>query len=291
MTDGIVVVDKPAGWTSHDVVARLRRLFGTRRVGHAGTLDPLATGVLVVGVGRATRLLGYLARFDKEYVATVTLGVRTATDDAEGDVVSVSPVTVAEARLASAMAALSGTIEQVPPSYSAVKVAGRRSYARARAGQAVTLPPRVVTVSAFDLLRFDSPEMVARVVCSSGTYVRALARDLGQALGCGAHLSALRRTRVGPFHLAASATVAQLSAEPHVIALADAVGALFPCWRLDAAQAERLRNGGRLVSGGLPAGPVGAFGPSGEVVALVIEQDGLARPTVVFPSTTAPSAD
>lgn len=280
--EGLVVVDKPAGLTSHDVVARLRRLAGTRRVGHAGTLDPMATGVLVVGTGRATRLLGHVALGDKEYVGTVRLGATTATDDAQGEILATSsgPWTVNTAR--AAMRALTGDIEQVPPAYSAIKVDGRRSYAKARAGEAVELAARRVTVSVFELVAARETELDVRVVASSGTYVRSLARDLGDALGVGGHLAALRRTRVGPFRLAQARTLEQLAERLDVIPLADAVGTAFPRREVDAEQAAAVLHGARLPSLGLRGGPIGVFGPDGAVLALVEERDGLARPLCVF---------
>lgn len=280
--EGLVVVDKPAGLTSHDVVARLRRLAGTRRVGHAGTLDPMATGVLVVGTGRATRLLGHLALGDKEYVGTVRLGATTATDDAQGEILATSsgPWTVDAAR--AAMRALTGDIEQVPPAYSAIKVDGRRSYAKARAGEAVELAARRVTVSVFELVAVRETELDVRVVASSGTYVRSLARDLGDALGVGGHLAALRRTRVGPFRLAQARTLEQLAERLDVIPLADAVGTAFPRREVDAEQAAAVLHGARLPSLGLCGGPIGVFGPDGAVLALLEERDGLARPLCVF---------
>jgi tRNA pseudouridine55 synthase len=200
--DGLLVVDKPAGWTSHDVVGRTRRLARTRKVGHAGTLDPMATGVLLLGIGKATRLLGHLALTDKTYQATIRLGATTVTDDAEGDIVEVRDASgVSDEALHTHIALLTGDLQQTPSSVSAVKVDGVRSYARVRAGEAVELKARPVAVSRFEVLarRGDAVDVV--VDCTSGTYVRALARDLGAALGVGGHLTALRRTRVGPFDL------------------------------------------------------------------------------------------
>ncbi|MFL6130914.1 MAG: tRNA pseudouridine(55) synthase TruB [Mycobacteriales bacterium] len=286
---GLVVVDKPAGWTSHDVVARVRRIARTRRVGHAGTLDPMATGVLVLGVQRATKLLGHLALTDKGYAATVRLGQSTATDDADGEVTGgSSAAAVSPDAVRAGLAALTGAIEQVPSAVSAVKVAGRRAYARVRAGEEVALAPRRVTVSRLDLVavRRPAPELLdldVEVDCSSGTYVRALARDLGGALGVGGHLTALRRTRVGPFTLADAVTLEQLAelADPVPVPLDAAVAAAFPRRDLDADGAARLGHGGRLAPVGLP-GPYGAFDPAGAVVALVTERDGTARPLVVF---------
>lgn len=282
MTEGLLVVDKPAGWTSHDVVARIRGLAGTRRVGHAGTLDPMATGVLVIGLGRATRLLGHLASGDKEYVGTVRLGVTTATDDALGAVLATSVAEWDPAALGPALAALTGEIEQVPPAYSALKVAGRRAYARARAGEDFTLAPRRVTVRELELVAVRPAEVDLRVVCSAGTYLRSLARDLGRALGVGGHLSALRRTRVGPFRLSAAHPVTELAAPLQPVPVADAVAAAFPRREVDAGQARLLGHGGRLPAVGLGPGPVGVFDPAGELVALVEERAAVARPLVVF---------
>ena len=285
MTDpeGLLVVDKPAGWTSHDVVARVRRLAKTRRVGHAGTLDPMATGVLVLGLGRATRLLGHLALRDKDYDAGITLGTTTETDDAEGAVVTRSDAGWTVEQAHDAMAALTGEISQVPPAYSAIKVAGQRSYARARAGEDVVLAARTVTVSRFDLVAVEGSVLTAAVTCSSGTYVRALARDLGAALGTGGHLSALRRTRVGGYDLAGAHPLAELeTADPlPVLSLADAVAAGFPRRDVSADEVVALSYGRPLPAGGEP-GPVGVFGPDGAVLALVADHDGQARPLVVF---------
>ena len=201
---GLIVVDKPPGMTSHDVVARVRRLAQTRRVGHGGTLDPMATGVLVLGVGRATRLLTYVIGADKGYAATIRLGQSTVTDDAEGPVVTEAPAgSVDDAAIQAGLAALTGVISQVPSAVSAIKVGGQRAYARVRAGEEVALAARQVTVSRLDLLDVrrlgEVIDLDVAVDCSSGTYVRALARDLGAGLGVGGHLTALRRTRVGGF--------------------------------------------------------------------------------------------
>jgi tRNA pseudouridine55 synthase len=284
--DGLVVVDKPAGLTSHDVVARIRRLAGTRRVGHAGTLDPMATGVLVVGVGRATRLLGHLSGHDKGYDATIRLGVTTTSDDAQGEVLETRATAgVTDAAVASAMRALAGDIDQVPSAVSAVKVGGKRAYARVRAGEQVELAARRVHVAAFDLLERRGDELDVHVECSTGTYVRALARDLGAALGVGAHLTALRRTRVGGIGLEQAATLDELAQQLRLVPLSDAVAAAFPRWDAGAEDASRLALGQRLAPVGLPAGLVGAFAPDGSVVALVEERDGAVRPLVVFAAT------
>ncbi len=294
--EGIVVVDKPGGWTSHDVVGKLRRLAGTRRVGHAGTLDPMATGVLICGIGRATRLLGHLALHDKTYEATIRLGVRTSTDDAEGEVVSTSPVVASDAEVAEAMRALTGDIAQVPSSVSAIKVDGQRAYARVRAGESVELSARPVRVSRFDLLvRRPDPEggdlLEVVVDCSTGTYIRALARDLGESLGCGGSLAALRRTRVGGFDLSTAVPLDTLVAEGSVergfVPLTAAVDRAFRRRDLTEAEARELSFGRRLSpSGGSgssePPGPVGAFAPDGTVVALLEDRDDSAKPLVVF---------
>ncbi|MGH3327611.1 MAG: tRNA pseudouridine(55) synthase TruB, partial [Streptomycetales bacterium] len=248
---GLVVVDKPGGWTSHDIVARVRRLAGTRRVGHAGTLDPMATGVLVLGVGRATRLLGYLALTEKAYTATVRLGEATLTDDAEGEVIAAAPAGgVSEERITEAVAALTGEIYQVPSKVSAVKIEGRRSYLRVRAGEDVELAARPVTVRSFEVGRIrragDRAEVDVCVVCSSGTYVRALARDLGAALGVGGHLTSLRRTRVGPYTLGQARTLGQLEAAFGVLPLEEAAAAAFPRRDVDESEARAVAHGGRL---------------------------------------------
>ena len=290
--DGLLVVDKPAGWTSHDVVARCRRLARTRKVGHAGTLDPMATGVLVLGTGRATRLLGHLVLATKAYDATVRLGATTVTDDAEGDVVEQRDAAgVTDAALAQAVAALTGPVAQVPSSVSAVKVGGVRSYARVRSGQDVELAARDVVVHRFDVLARRGDDVDVRVEVSSGTYVRALARDLGAALGVGGHLTVLRRTRVGPFGLDRAQPLAALEADgaldAAVVRLDAAVAAAFPQRALDAQEAADLSHGRRLAPTGV-AGPVGAFAPDGRCVALVEDRDGAARPSVVFAPAHAP---
>jgi tRNA pseudouridine55 synthase len=290
---GLLVVDKPAGWTSHDVVGRVRRLAATRRVGHAGTLDPMATGVLVLGLERATRLLGHLALGDKAYDATIRLGQATVTDDAEGDVTAAADGSVVtEDAVRAGLAALTGEIDQVPSSVSAVKVGGVRSYARVRGGEEVVLAARRVTVSRLDLsaVRREGQrvDLDVTVVCTSGTYVRALARDLGAGLGVGGHLTALRRTRLGAFGLDAARTLDDLSALAEAERIADAVvplgaavGAAFPRRDVPAEQARALSHGGRLPETGAP-GPVGVFGPDGRVIALVEDAGGAARPLVVF---------
>jgi tRNA pseudouridine55 synthase len=282
--EGLVVVDKPRGWTSHDVVARLRRLAGTRKVGHAGTLDPMATGVLIVGVGRATRLLGHLAAHDKDYLATIRLGVTTTTDDADGEVVTrTDAVAVTDAAVVTAMHRLTGDIAQVPAAVSAVKVDGQRAYKRVRAGEEVELAARTVRIDAFDLLARRGDELDVAVTCSTGTYVRALARDLGQTLGVGAHLTALRRTRVGAFDLTAARTVEQLSDRLELIPLAAAVAGAFPRLDVDGVRARQLVLGQPVPAAGIGADVRGVFGPDGELIALAQDRGDRLRTLVVFP--------
>jgi tRNA pseudouridine55 synthase len=286
---GLVIVDKPGGCTSHDVVARVRRLAGTRRVGHAGTLDPMATGVLVLGVERATRLLGHLALTDKAYAATMRLGVSTVTDDAEGDVVATaSAAGVTDEALAAAVAAQTGAIAQVPSSVSAVKVDGKRAYAKVRSGEQVELAARNVTVSSFDIRSVarhgEVLDLDVTVVCSSGTYVRALARDVGAALGVGGHLTALRRTRVGPYDVSGAHPLEELEQSFVLLPIDAAARAAFPCWDVDQQAAEVVAHGGRLPWAGHQSAtvPVAVFGPDGTFLALVEEQGGSAKPLAVF---------
>jgi tRNA pseudouridine55 synthase len=285
---GLIVVDKPAGLTSHDVVARVRRLVGTRRVGHGGTLDPMATGVLVLGVGRATRLLTYVIGATKEYAATIRLGQATVTDDAEGEVTRAIPADdVTDDRIAAGMAALTGTIAQVPSAVSAIKVDGRRAFARVRAGERVELAARTVVVSRFDLLGARRlPGLVdleVAVACSSGTYIRALARDLGEGLGVGGHLTALRRTSVGAFTQAEAVTLEGLAARdnPVTMSLTEAAARFFPRRDVPADQARALGHGASLPVAGI-CSPYAVFGPQGTVVAIVTEGEGRARAQVVL---------
>jgi tRNA pseudouridine55 synthase len=292
VTDGVVIVDKPAGWTSHDVVGRMRRLARTRKVGHAGTLDPMATGVLVLGVGRATRLLAHLVLADKDYTATIRLGQATVTDDAEGDVLSAtSAAGLTEADVRAAITPFVGDIAQVPSKVSAIKVDGRRAYDRVRAGDAVELAARPVTVTRFDVLAVrpggDLVDVDVAVSCSSGTYVRALARDVGAALGVGGHLTALRRTRVGPFTLAQACTLDELAGldDPVPLPLSDAVRSAMPVRVVDADEARELSYGRSLAARGEVV-VHGALTADGTVIALLHERDGAARPVLVF--TPAP---
>ncbi|GGV09903.1 tRNA pseudouridine synthase B [Streptomyces litmocidini] len=290
--DGLVIVDKPSGFTSHDVVAKMRGIAKTRRVGHAGTLDPMATGVLVLGVERATKLLGHLALTEKEYLGTIRLGQTTITDDAEGEITaSVDASKVTREQIDAGVAELTGAIMQVPSKVSAIKIDGKRSYARVRGGEEFEIPARPVTVSSFRVydVRDDTAEdgtpvidLVVSVVCSSGTYIRALARDLGAGLGVGGHLTALRRTRVGPYKLDSARTLEQLQEELTVMPVADAAAAAFPRWEVDAKRAGLLLNGVRLEMPEYPKGPVAVFGPEGRLLALVEEQRGKAKSLAVF---------
>ncbi|MER7364414.1 tRNA pseudouridine(55) synthase TruB [Nonomuraea wenchangensis] len=284
---GLIIVDKPGEWTSHDVVARMRRLAGTRRVGHAGTLDPMATGVLVVGVEKATRLLGHLTLTEKVYEATIRLGVTTNTDDAEGEVTATASASgVAAEEIRKGVEALTGAIMQVPPQVSAIKVNGQRAYKMARAGEEVELAARPVTVRAFDVLDVrahdDVVDVDAVVTCSSGTYIRSLARDLGAALGVGGHLTRLRRTRVGPYDLSLARTIDELAERCVILPIGEAVAAAFPRRDVTAEEARVIGHGGRLAAAGLGEGPIGVFGPDGTLLALMEEQGRTAKPLAVF---------
>ncbi|MBG6083802.1 tRNA pseudouridine(55) synthase TruB [Zhihengliuella flava] len=285
---GLVIVDKPAGWTSHDVVGRMRRLAGTRKVGHAGTLDPMATGVLVVGVNKATRLLTYIVGVDKTYEATIRLGQSTVTDDAEGEILEHTiAATVTEEAVADAVGQLTGDIMQVPSAVSAIKVAGERSYARVRKGENVELEARPVRVGRFDIRdvrRLQGGKIIdvdVTVDCSSGTYIRALARDLGAALHVGGHLTALRRTRVGPYGLDVARTLDELADEFGLLELDAAARALFPNRLLTDREATEL-SFGRRVEENATEDIHAAVAPSGTVVALLKNKGGVARPEIVF---------
>ena len=292
--DGIVIVEKPSGFTSHDVVAKMRGIDRTRRVGHAGTLDPMATGVLVLGVERATKLLGHLALTEKEYLGTIRLGQTTLTDDAEGEITgSADASKVTRDAVDAGIAPLTGRIMQVPSKVSAIKINGVRSYKRARDGEEFDIPARPVTVSSFEVYDIRDAvaddgtpvlDLVVSVVCSSGTYIRALARDLGAALGVGGHLTALRRTRVGPYKLDSARTLDQLQQELTVMPIAEAATAAFPRWDVDVRRAKLLTNGVRL---DMPEeyagkGAVAVFDPEGVFLALVEEEKGKAKSLAVF---------
>ena len=292
--DGLIVVDKPAGMTSHDVVARIRRLAKTRRVGHGGTLDPMATGVLIIGVNRATRLLTYVIGSTKSYAATIRLGQSTITDDAEGELVAtISAAGVTDDAIRAGLAAQRGEIDQVPSAVSAIKINGQRAYKRVRDGETVDIPARRVTVSRLEILDIrrtaaagdaDLIDVDVEVACSSGTYIRAIARDLGTALGVGGHLTALRRTAVGGLTLADAATLEQLEERaPDVVGLPmdEAARQAFPQRTATEEEARTLSHGGPLAPVGI-AGPYAVFSPSGQVLAIVSERDGRARAEIVL---------
>lgn len=291
---GVLNLDKPEGWTSHDVVARVRRLTGVRQVGHAGTLDPMATGVLVVCMGPATRLAEYLATEPKVYLAEITLGVATDTYDAMGRPTAESPVPVLSQKdLDTTLDAFRGNIMQTPPAYSALKQDGEALYKRARRGEAVAPPARPVTVHELAVLTFDGTVIQARISCSAGTYVRSLAHDLGQALGCGAHLSALRRTAVGRFSVEEALTLDDLAraAEEtrweHLLWPPAAAVAHLPAISVSAAEAARLGHGQDVPgTAPFPDGPVCALDAAGRLLAIV-RYDGARdawRPVKVFTS-------
>ncbi|KUH85102.1 MULTISPECIES: tRNA pseudouridine(55) synthase TruB [unclassified Mycobacterium] len=288
---GLVIVDKPAGMTSHDVVGRCRRLFGTRKVGHAGTLDPMATGVLVVGIGRATKILGLLTATDKAYAATIRLGQATSTDDAEGEVLQeVSADDVTDVQIHRAVAELRGEIEQVPSAVSAIKVDGQRAYKLAREGSAVELAPRRVRIDRFDVLdirrRPGLVDVDVEVDCSSGTYIRALARDVGTALGVGGHLIALRRTGVGRFGLSEARTLDDLADAPRLSHSIDAACLLaFPRRDLSAGEAEDTRHGRPLKAAGIE-GTYAATAPDGQVIALLKDHSERTKSVVVLRPAT-----
>ncbi|MGH2585360.1 MAG: tRNA pseudouridine(55) synthase TruB [Dehalococcoidia bacterium] len=282
--DGLVIIDKPGGWTSHDVVARMRRLTGVRRIGHAGTLDPLATGVLPLGIGQGTRVLEYVSDAEKEYVATVRLGVATDTYDADGRIVATADWTgIGEAHIREILPDFTGQIDQRPPVFSAIKHRGVPLHRLARAGRDVDVPARTVTIFAIDVVAFDLPDVVIRVQCSKGTYIRSLAHDLGQELGCGAHLGALRRTATGGFALAQALTLDRWEQAitdgdwpAHVLPL-DAPLAARPALILDAQSATRLQDGVAPAAhdAGLPPNTLArAYGLDGVLLAILRRRQG-----------------
>ena len=290
-TSGILLVDKPSGITSHDVVSRVRKLAGTRKVGHAGTLDPMATGLLILGIDASTRLLTYLVGLDKEYLATIRLGFATTTDDAEGEPVgpAVDASNVSAEVIREAILPLTGTISQVPSSVSAIKVGGRRSYDRVRQGEEVVLAAREVTVSAFDVIAERPGELDVRIACSSGTYIRALARDLGAALGVGGHLTALRRTRVGPFLVGDAGSLGETLMES-LRSPASVAAELFETVRLTETEERDLTQGKRPRLANLEtrladsSGPIAAIGQNGNLIGLISTSAGVARVLVNFPT-------
>jgi tRNA pseudouridine55 synthase len=285
---GLIVIDKPTGPTSHDVVGRIRRLVGVRRVGHAGTLDPLASGVLLVCVGPTTRLVEYLVGLDKVYETTIRLGQTTTTYDAEGEVTAERPVPKTAAEIEAALAGFRGTIRQRVPSYSAVKQDGQPLYKRAHRGETPELPEREVTIHALEMLAYEPPLLTLRVACSSGTYIRSLAHDLGGALGCGGHVAALRRTAVGRFTLAEAAPLDTLTPDNIAARLLppEATVAHLPRADFDANEAARLARGQRLAAlTTTPMGDTAAFGPDGRFIGIVAVEEGEWRPHKIIGPT------
>jgi len=291
---GLLLVDKAGGMTSHDVVARARRVLSVRKVGHAGTLDPMATGLLVLGVGSATRLLGHVGGHDKTYAATIRLGQSTVTDDREGEVLATtSTAQVDDAAITAALAAQTGPLQQVPSSVSAVKVDGRRSYDRVRAGEDVELAPRSVTVHRLDVHRIERPtddlvDVAVTVSCTAGTYIRAIARDAGAALGVGGHLTALRRTASGPFSVERAAPVEEAGAAlaagggDGFLPLALAATTVFPARAVTEEESRAIGYGQRIPATGAP-GLHAAVDPQGRLVALLEDAGTSARVAVGFP--------
>ena len=276
--DGLLLIDKPSGITSHDAVAAVRRALRTKKVGHAGTLDPMATGLLVIGVGRATRLLRFLGDLPKFYEGTFRLGVRTTTLDAEGEVVEETRVKVTPADVAGAMAELVGHSLQTPPAYSAVKVGGTKLYDAARRGETLVAAPRPVHVEAFDLTELAPPDASFRVVCGGGTYVRVLAADVGDLLGCGSHLTRLRRTSIGAF----SVTDATAPDDPGAPMPLERAVAHLPRIDLEPEEAVAARHGRALGPAGL-AGPYAVFAPAGDLVGVYEDDGAKARPSIILP--------
>ena len=286
---GLVLIDKPTDWTSHDVVAKVRKAVGTKKVGHAGTLDPLATGLLVLGIESGTKLLTFLVGADKTYEATIRLGQATVSDDSQSETIfTASPQKLAnlkEKAVLEQIAKLTGVISQTPSSVSAIKVDGKRAYDLVRAGETVELKKREVTVARFELLRFsrvdDFVDISVAVDCSSGTYIRALARDLGAALEVGGHITALRRTRVGNFDVSQSSTLEQLD-NLKLIPLIDAARDLFPVIELEDSDVTDLVHGKRLLGRALAAGLVAGRSSEGELVAVLESANKDLKSVVVF---------
>lgn len=297
--NGIVLIDKPQGFTSHDAVARIRRLSGTRKVGHAGTLDPMATGLLILGLGPSTRLLTFIVGLSKEYLATIRLGSSSTTDDAEGELLGFAPQTqldrVTDELITEGVIPLTGEIEQVPSTFSAIKVDGKRAYALAREGETVELKARAVTVHAFDILGITRGvddagngfiDVDVRVECSSGTYIRALARDLGFKLGVGGHLTMLRRTRIGSFHVTDAHDLDKLESAPELLTPADVARGIFPAVDLNETQALELSQGKKVFIDGYPDSkdPVAAIGPEDRLIGLITVKKNQSRVVVNFPT-------
>ncbi|MGA1023630.1 MAG: tRNA pseudouridine(55) synthase TruB [Aquiluna sp.] len=283
MVSGIALIDKQQGFTSHDVVAKLRKLLGTKKIGHAGTLDPMATGLLLLGVGSGTKLMQFLSGLDKTYEATIRLGASTSTDDAEGELGQAQDASkISNDELAREIFKLTGNIEQVPSSVSAIKVDGKRAYDLVRAGEEVVLKSRSVTVSRFEVI--GEPSVVGKyldinveVDCSSGTYIRALARDLGDALGVGGHLTALRRTRIGAYEVSNASDIAQ---EPTLVTNVEVLKMLMPEVAISPQQEIDLRHGKRLA---LEIAGMSCATANGRLVAVIEPVGSEAKSAVVFP--------
>jgi tRNA pseudouridine55 synthase len=291
MNAGLVIVDKPGGMTSHDVVGRCRRIFGTRRVGHAGTLDPMATGVLVIGIERATKILGLLSGASKSYAATIRLGQKTSTEDAEGQLLQEVPAEqLTNASIAAAIAGLRGDIMQVPSAVSAIKIGGQRAYRLAREGHTVEIPARPVRIDRFEILAARRHghliDLDVEVDCWSGTYIRALARDLGDALAVGGHLTALRRTRVGPFGLDQARSLDDLAERPQLsYTLDEACLQMFPRRALTTEEADAAANGRALTPAGID-GVYAAQDADGRVIALLRDDGPKTKSIVVIRPAT-----
>lgn len=280
---GILLIDKPGGITSHDVVSRVRKRLDIRRVGHSGTLDPLATGLLVVAVGPATRFLQYLQQEPKEYVCTFRFGIETDTFDSEGDTVRQSDVPEdLAARIAAELPSFVGKIDQIPPMFSAVKRDGKPLYVYARKGEVVEREPRKVSITEFRLLDTEGPDARFRIVCSRGTYVRTLAQDLGAKVGCGAHVTAIRRTRVGRFRIEDAVTLDDASASD-LVPLSRALEPM-PMVQLTDGQVQLVQNGNFVRRDGLPSEETAALTDSdGNVVCVARVLDNEAHPKCVIP--------
>ncbi len=288
MLQGLALIDKPEGHTSHDVVARVRRMANTRRVGHAGTLDPMATGLLILGVEQATKLLTFLVGEDKTYETTIRLGEATVTDDREGEVISSADASgITDDQITVAIKPLTGEIMQVPSSVSAIKVDGERAYAKVRGGDEVKLAARPVTVSRFQVTGIWRAgafvDIDAVIDCSSGTYIRALARDLGAALGVGGHLTALRRTRIGSYRVEDAKT---LDDDLELTSMESAARSQFDSIDLDAQQAIDLVHGKRIKAGDKLREPVAAFAPDGRLMAMLTRSGSQYKSLVVFPEVS-----
>lgn len=305
MTSGLVLIDKPQGWTSHDVVAKLRKIAGTRRVGHAGTLDPMATGLLLIGINSATKLLTFLVGEDKTYFATIRLGASTITDDKESEVIEFGDqekiLSLNQTEVEKALAKFRGDISQVPSSVSAIKVDGERAYAKVRSGEDVTLAARPVAISKFEIT--SSPRLVSedgknyldlevQVDCSSGTYIRALARDLGKALGVGGHLTALRRTRIGKYTLDQAQQLEDLTAESlDVLDISQAAKQQFALRNLSDQEVVDLRHGKRLKANNEGAEPFAGMDQHGQLIAMLTVSGKDIKSLVVFADEKTENAE